>query len=366
MAAPGTAPLLPPEDLASQLSTIEVLLSIYNGSTDMVVDGAKQNEDVVLTAEAYRAIRGLAEFLSLPLEALGKPPSVALRDGLPSVIQMGINIDPLRGTLVDAGVEGRAGDETPSLVLDVGFTVRRLHAVKDGSDSSEEHLRPRWNLKQADWLDRAAYERLCQVARAVEWEPEGENVGYVMNVIEAISEACLDDIDAAMQSKAATNVTATPPLSPAALPSSPLVFRTWHLLPSLSMKDKRKELVSYAARYQFTGFVLAGKPGLVVLECANATGADAAKQIDLYWSDIKTNSWSDLPPAHKKVSEKYREDGVHRCFTGVQDVTGIDELGGIAVEEGGRVPRNDLDKVKTWLRQHGCSTQLDIVLGKES
>ncbi|UZJ54440.1 hypothetical protein CBS101457_003760 [Exobasidium rhododendri] len=375
------APLLPPEDLADQISTIEVLLSIYNGSTNILDNERGEEEDAILTLDNYNAIRNLAEFLSLPIESMGQGKSVTLRDALPAAIQLGLKLEPLRGTLDekddDEEVEGarkksddnaatrslKASSKAKSLVLNVNFVLRRLHSDTQ-KGKSEHKLEPRWNLLHADWLSRSAYEAVCRTAKEVKWEGE-DGAGYIMNVIEAISEASLDHIQASLNGHVISDTIAT--TTTQASSSSNRVLRTWHLLVSLSMKDKRRDLVSCAHRYDLSGFVLAGKPGLVVLECPiTRTTADATKLIDTYWSDIKTTSWSDLPPASKKVTEKLREEDVERCFNDIREITGISELGGIEVEEGGRVARNDLDKVRAWLRDHGCIDQLDIVLGKEA
>jgi hypothetical protein len=360
----AAAPLLPPEDLASQLSTIEVLLSIYNGSADIIsnddsqlsLGDEEQEDDVVLSPESYKAIQSLAKFLSLPLEQLGQPPSIALRDGLPAVIQLGIKLDPLRGTLNEGGVQGQGENTRRHLLLNIGLVLRRLTKAEDGKQ--DDLLKPRWSLKQPDWLDRPSYDVLCQAAKGVECEVD-ESVGYIMNIIEVVSEASLDYISKDNNSTKADG-------NEESSVESGEVVRTWHLFPSLSMKDKRKDLVSYASRYNLTGFVLAGKPGLVVLEhTMQATAEDSINVIDSYWSDIKTTSWSDLPPGHKKVSEKHREVGVARCFHDMQDVTSIDEIGSASIIENGRVRKNDLDKIKVWLQSRDCVGQLDIVLGKE-
>jgi hypothetical protein len=358
------APLLAPEDLATQLSTIEVLLSIYNGSTNLEGDergGVGEEEDVILTSESYTAIRNLAQFLALPIESLGQSKSIELRDGMPQNIQLGFKIDPLRGTLDEEESKSSTQNQSRSFILDVAFPVRRLHQTKKGSE--DEVVKPSWNLKHADWLDRPSYDALCLVAKQVKWEVD-ESVGYVMNVIEAISEASLEFIAASKDSQGTKESNA--PNANLSTTSS-IVLRSWHLLISLSMKDKRKDLVTYATRHDLTGFVLAGKPGLVVLECSiDGSVAEAVRRIDSFWSDIKTTSWSDLPPPSKKVTERHREENVERCFKDMQDVTSIEQLGGLEVEEGGRVRRNDLDKVKLWLKEQGCIGQLDIVLGKES
>jgi hypothetical protein len=87
--------------------------------------------------------------------------------------------------------------------------------------------------------------------------------------------------------------------------------RVWFWFPSLSTKEKRRDLVDYAPRYGLTGFVLAGehirtenvqadgfrspgKPGLLCLE-------GDARKVDQYMSAIKSESWSDIPSYQKKV-----------------------------------------------------------------
>jgi hypothetical protein len=363
VAKASTPALLPPEDLASQLSTIEVLLSIYNGSSDLdsiEVKNEESQDDVVLSSESYKAIQDLAHFLSLPLDALGKAPSVELRDGLPAIIQLGIKLDPLRGTLNEEdGLKAQR-----KLLLNVGIVTRRLGKAED----KDTLLKPRWNLKQADWLDRPAYDALCNAAKSVEWEDE--SVGYIMNVIETISEASLDYTGSKGEFSDTQKANGTKCLdeSSSASTSDDLVVRTWHLFPSLSMKDKRKDLVSYAQKYNLTGFVLAGKPGLMALEHSmhGITTDECIDNINSYWSDIKTTSWSDLPPGHKKVSEKHREVGVTRCFVDIKDVTSIEEIGGATpIIDNGRVRKNDLDKLKTWLQSQGCTGQLELILGKD-
>jgi hypothetical protein len=88
--------------------------------------------------------------------------------------------------------------------------------------------------------------------------------------------------------------------------------RVWFWFPSLSTREKRKDLVNYAARWGLTGFVLAGmhhlmafrsstdtislptgKPGLLCLE-------GTARQAEDYMSAIKSESWGDIPSYQKK------------------------------------------------------------------
>jgi hypothetical protein len=70
--------------------------------------------------------------------------------------------------------------------------------------------------------------------------------------------------------------------------------RVWLWLPGLETREKRRDLVEYAPAYGLTGFVLAGKPGLICLE-------GGGKAADRYMADIKSTSWGDVPSFQKKV-----------------------------------------------------------------
>jgi len=84
------------------------------------------------------------------------------------------------------------------------------------------------------------------------------------------------------------------PSTSARQPPEPLE-RCYLWFPSLSTPSKRRDLVTYASRYDLTGFVLAGKPGLLCLE--GGSGG-----FGRYLNDIKNESWSDIPSYQKKVS----------------------------------------------------------------
>ncbi|KAG6357976.1 hypothetical protein INS49_013859 [Diaporthe citri] len=79
------------------------------------------------------------------------------------------------------------------------------------------------------------------------------------------------------------------------------LMRVWFYFPSLSTREKRKDLVSYTTAYDLTGFVLAGKPGVLCLEGGSGN-------IDGYMNAIKNESWGDIPSHQKKVSERFREE----------------------------------------------------------
>jgi hypothetical protein len=136
------------------------------------------------------------------------------------------------------------------------------------------------------------------------------------------------------------------------------IIRVWFYFPSLSTREKRDDLVNHAPEYHLTGFVLAGKPGVLCLE-GSSTGIDA------YMKFIKTHSWGDIPSYQKKVSERYREEatstgpdgGVKRVFEGMVEIT--DDLG----ERGGqRANRGDMKALELWLREKGLGEAFEKVI----
>jgi hypothetical protein len=130
----------------------------------------------------------------------------------------------------------------------------------------------------------------------------------------------------------------------------PLV-RVWFYFPSLSTRKKRDDMVKLAPAYTLTGFVLAGKPGVLCLE-------GSSTDIDAYMSFIKTHSWGDIPSHQKKVSERFRQtEGVQRVFSGMEEIT--DSLG----ERGGqRANRGDMQALEAWLGTKGLHEAFENVI----
>jgi hypothetical protein len=136
------------------------------------------------------------------------------------------------------------------------------------------------------------------------------------------------------------------------------VIRVWYYFPSLSTREKRDDLVNHAPGYDLTGFVLAGKPGVLCLEGTSIN-------IDKYMNFIKTNSWGDIPSHQKKVSERYREQGslkdggenILRVFGGMQEIT--NDLG----DRGGkRANRGDMKALELWLQEKGLGDAFGKVI----
>lgn len=91
-------------------------------------------------------------------------------------------------------------------------------------------------------------------------------------------------------------------------------------------------MVNLAPSYSLTGFVLAGKPGVLCLEGMSA-------DIDSYMSFIKTNSWGDIP-SH-----------------GMEEIT--DTLG---ERSGQRANRGDMQALEAWLGSKGLQTAFEKVI----
>jgi hypothetical protein len=130
------------------------------------------------------------------------------------------------------------------------------------------------------------------------------------------------------------------------------LVRVWFYLQSLSTRSKRDDMVNWAPGYNLTGFVLAGKPGILCLE-------GAARDIDAYMSEIKTKSWSDIPSHQKKISERYREEGtsVKRVFPDMREVTGEISKGGH------RGNRGEMGEVRALFQEVGLDEVFSEVLG---
>jgi len=189
-----------------------------------------------------------------------------------------------------------------------------------------------YSLRQPDWMSKA------ELARLAPSIPQGDAL-EAFEYIQAGANRFLQDKQS--QSQAAT---------PEESSRGPLV-RVWFYFPSLSTRKKRDDMVNLAPEYSLTGFVLAGKPGVLCLE-------GASTDIDAYMSFIKTHSWGDIPSHQKKVRERFREtEGIQRVFSGMEEIT--DSLG----ERGGqRANRGDMQALEAWLGTKGLHEAFENVI----
>ncbi|KAL4968694.1 DUF1115 domain protein [Aspergillus stella-maris] len=191
-----------------------------------------------------------------------------------------------------------------------------------------------YSLRQPDFLSKA------DVASLSSSMPRGD----ILAALEYIQEEAAVLLDTPVQEPSSQT---TPENSST---NDPLV-RVWFYFPSLSTREKRNDMVNYGPDYGLTGFVLAGKPGVLCLE-------GTSRNIDSYMGFIKTHSWGDIPRHQKKVSERYREtEGVERVFGGMEEIT--DSLG----ERGGqRANRGDMQALEAWLAARGLHGAFEKVI----
>ncbi|KAF5244638.1 hypothetical protein FAUST_2154 [Fusarium austroamericanum] len=162
----------------------------------------------------------------------------------------------------------------------------------------------------------------------------------ILSVIEHIKEAATQHLEGLKQDEVAN-----------APIKDTTIVRVWFYFPSISTRAKRDDLVNYAPTYGLTGFLLAGKPGVLCLE-----GGSVA--VDDFMKFIKTESWGDIPAHHKKVSERYREEAtdLKRAFEDMQEITDMIE------KRGARGNRGDMKALEAWLVECGLGEAFSKIL----
>lgn len=249
----------------------------------------------------------------------------------------------LRETIDHAGSSDFSTAPTISLVLELRITdddtsqsqTLRLDLTApftyEGSQSPDEPPNFKVRIQQPSWLNRAATSQLQDAA------PEGEDL---LSTIEHVKEAAARAHEESLQSRITSTASATD--------SGPLV-RVWFYFPSISTRSKRDDFIKFAPAYNLTGFLYAGKPGLLCVE-------GGSQSIDEYMRFIKTESWGDIPAHHKKVSERYRETA-DRVFGDMTEITDT-----VGERRGQRQNRGDMKAVEEWLDERGLKEALTKVL----
>ncbi|KAL4875743.1 ubiquitin-conjugating enzyme/RWD-like protein [Aspergillus karnatakaensis] len=287
--------LLPPDLLQSQISTIDLLTAMFPSPGELDISPT--------TTETIEELRSWCE--DADLNASDPPQKI------PSSISLAVN--------APTNEEGKT----------IQFNVSIPLYSQPGSENTDEPPPISYTLRQPPWLSKAEVAKLS-------------------------SEMPSDDIFAAFEFIQDSALSFSEPQNPASTPtqsvdSAPLV-RVWFYFPSLSTRSKRDDMVNNAPYYSLTGFVLAGKPGVLCLE-------GVSRDIDSYMSFIKTHSWGDIPSHQKKVSERWREEDVSRVFTGMEEIT--DSLG----ERGGqRANRGDMQALENWLSGKGLGEAFERVI----
>ncbi|KAG6020840.1 hypothetical protein E4U19_006104 [Claviceps sp. Clav32 group G5] len=223
---------------------------------------------------------------------------------------------------IDLGLDCRESTVNRTIQLDIRVP---FFTCNDDEHDADEPPYPAVRLVQPSWMSKA------EAAALTAGAPKNQDLlSLIENFRNAASCHLLQTNVPAMTATDCLRDTETEPL-----------VRTWFYFPSISTRSKRIDLVKYAPTYALTGFLLSGKPGILCLE-------GTAHNVDVYMRFIKTESWSDIPAHHKKVTERLREHGVNRAFTEMQEIT--DTLGN---RRGERANRGDMRLLEAWLVERG-------------
>lgn len=300
---------LPADIMGLQLSTIDLLTAMFPSEGELEIDPS--------TTECIEKLRSWCEDPSTD------PPSAT-----PSNILLAVHA-PISG-----------GEKT--IQVNVSIPLQWNEPVPETETETCQPPPLNYSLRQPDWLSKA---EVAELSSSMPGDDILSALEYIQEEGARLYETQKNSISS---SASASNQASTGNYKDSA--SEPIV-RVWFYFPSLSTRAKRDDMVNYGPDYSLTGFVLAGKPGVLCLE-------GASKDIDAYMSFIKTHSWGDIPRHQKKVSERYREtEGVERVFAGMEEIT--DSLG----ERGGqRANRGDMQALEGWLAARGLHEAFENVI----
>ncbi|WWC68533.1 uncharacterized protein I206_102462 [Kwoniella pini CBS 10737] len=197
--------------------------------------------------------------------------------------------------------------------------------------------------KQPNFLNRNQYQALLDDIPNV--EPNEELSEYILSTI--------DNVKASLQTvlKESTAEKLDEQLDEED-DSAVEIIRVWFWLPSLSTREKRDDMVNFAKDVGLTGFVLAGKPGLLAVE-------GNSQVIDKYMSRIKSESWSDIPKHHKKITERLRRilpSPEAKAFRDMREITDT------ITHYGQYNHRGDMSEVKKLMDQWGVGDDFGAVI----
>lgn len=275
------APALAPDQLEAQLHYIELLLAMYSGDDELTLSAGGRLAYEQLQAAVSSDSRPAATAISLRLKVL---------------------IHALQDVSIDLNI---------------------VIPLAESSEPCEDPTYVSLSVVRPTWLRRRAYDSIADHLPTRTEDCLNEAIDYLNAKVPEL----LSELEAADTSSADDRELA--------------LVRVWFYFPSLSTREKRNDLVNLAPSYDLTGFVLAGKPGVLCLE-------GDSSQIQTYIADIKRNSWGDIPSFQKKISERFREDqSVIRKFVGMREITDDIE------RHGQRGNRGDLSQVERFLRDAG-------------
>lgn len=301
----ATQPLLPKVLLELQLGQIDLLMAMYASDDAVSVDDTSLHLVELLRSWCENDERA--------------PPTISVS----SIF--------LLLSLAIADEDNGASTGDTSLQLEISVPI-----VCPGEEMPEDdHTEPpkaKLRVRQPAWMSKA------EAARLTDAIPDED----MLTAIECVKETAARHLSESRQS----DVAAVPTYADVS------VDRIWFYFPSISTRSKRDDIVNYAPTYGLTGFLLAGKPGILCLE-------GASQAIDDYMKFIKTESWGDIPPQHKKVSERYRESGsgITRVFQDMREITDM-----VGERRGERANRNDMKALEAWLNEYGVGEAFEKIL----
>ncbi|KAF2023669.1 hypothetical protein EK21DRAFT_80345 [Setomelanomma holmii] len=224
-------------------------------------------------------------------------------------------------------------DASPARTLQLDLVFPFTYGgIKEPEDAPKAKVR----ILQPHWLSKAATNHLMADI------PESEDL---LGTIEHVKEAAARQLE--QSSNASLGLNPRGSFRPSSMP----LVRVWFYFPSISTRSKRDDFIIHAPSYSLTGFLYAGKPGLLCVE-------GGPQSIDDYMKFIKTESWADIPAHHKKVSERYRETkDVSRVFEGMTEITDT-----VGERRGQRANRGDMKAVEEWLTERGLGGAFAMVL----
>ncbi|KAF5644339.1 hypothetical protein F25303_5937 [Fusarium sp. NRRL 25303] len=293
-------------DEASQNALPKELMELQLGQIDLLMAMYASDEAIAMDSAASGLIETLRAWCECDREAAPKFSE--------TVINLQLRVD----------VEN---DDSTTRTLQLTLTV----PLK--CQTQEELTEPppiKTRIQQPDWMSKG------DVAKLNTEIPEED----ILSVIEHIKDAASQHLLSLKQAEI-TNAPTT----------DTSLVRVWFYFPSISTRAKRDDFINYAPTYGLTGFLLAGKPGILCLE-----GGSVA--IDDFMKFIKTESWGDIPAHHKKVSERYREEAANlkRAFSDMQEITDMIE------KRGARGNRGDMKALEAWLVECGLGDAFGKIL----
>ncbi|KAB5591713.1 hypothetical protein CTheo_4827 [Ceratobasidium theobromae] len=210
------------------------------------------------------------------------------------------------------------------------------------------------SIKHPSWLSRATYQHLVSLlppyTGSIIPDVQGAEDGgdWIAQIIELVDS---EDTKSMLLATSESDSTTAPPTHELIVTT---YTRAWFYLPSLSTRSKRDDMVKLASKYNLTGFVLAGKPGLL---CVETSDRDPAAP-DTFIAELKTVSWADIPSHQKKITERHREfDLPERTFEDMHEITEMIST------RGARANRGNMGEVRAFLEEKGLKGVLEIVIG---